>query len=286
MQSKLHAAALAFGLSTAPPPLLAFASEHSDRILEACPSLREGAVETVEIPYSLDLSTDSWGAVLSLTGEIDHHSAANIRDNIIFVPDTTQEYGAILLMINSYGGAPEQAGLILTAMDMSPHPSVTTVCASEASSAALDVLAYGDERYAFHNCTAVAHDVSYSFSSASGKYVTRYISTVEKLTDNSQNILTQNGTNLFMDEKCYKALHGRDDIPLDAMDMLRLGIVSSVINRDNTAMTVRADDPRANPPPSDWLTCVAGEDPGDDAGLQSALESCEPYAPTAPAPGR
>ncbi|MCC6598406.1 MAG: ATP-dependent Clp protease proteolytic subunit [Alphaproteobacteria bacterium] len=214
------------------------AAEHNEKILEACPSLKPGAVETAKMPYGLNLSTNDWGHVAALSGPIDSYTTATIRDSILFVPDTLKEVGDLLVMINSSGGHLEQVETITTAMNMSPHQNITTVCASEASSAALAVLAAGKERLAFPNCHAIVHNTSFNLTAASRQDIKAYLQATERADNHYKSVLTKNGANPQMDDACHEALENNGDIRLSAMDLLHLGLVDGVLSPDNQSKTV------------------------------------------------
>lgn len=241
---KLKKLAVAFSLCASTS---AFSAEHNESILNACPSLKPGAVETAEIPYGLDLSTNNWGHITSLSGTIDAHSTAALRDAILFVPDATadkEDIGDLLIMVNSPGGDLEQAETITTAMDMSPHSYITTVCASQASSSALAVLAAGHQRLAFPNCHSIVHATSYNMSNVSRKDALAHFESVARLDAYYESVLTKNGKNPQMDNNCHESLESNGEIRLSAMDLLRLGLVDGVLSPDNTSQTVLTSNPQ------------------------------------------
>lgn len=222
---------------------MAMAAEHDEHILNACPSLRPGAVETVEIPVGLDLSTNSWGNIPWLSGDIDSFSTANLVNSILFVPDATEPAGDLLLMINSPGGNLAEVETITTAMTMSPYGYVTTVCAAQASSSALAILAAGDRRLAFSNCHAIAHPTTHSLGDISRKDAEAYFKSIESPDDHYKRVLTQDGKNPQLDETCYDALDNNGDTRLSAMDLLHLRLVDGVLSPDNTSQRVLKSSP-------------------------------------------
>lgn len=222
---------------------MAMAAEHDEHILNACPSLRPGAVETAEIPVGLNLSTNSWGNITWLSGEMNSFSTANLVNSVLFVPDATEPAGDHLLMINSPGGNLEEVETITTAMSMSPYGYTTTVCAAQASSSALAILATGDRRLAFWNCHAIAHPTTHSLGDISRKDAEAYFKRTGRPDDHYENVLTQKGENPQMDKTCYYALDNNGYIRLSAMDLLHLGLVDGVLSPDNTSQTVLKSSP-------------------------------------------
>lgn len=233
MQSKtLQAFALAVGLSENGT------FDHKPEILESCPNLQDGAVPTYVIKNDISFNLQDYRTFQHL-GDVTQETALTIRNGLL-VTNGNSDYGyPNMIMVNS-GGDSEARYMITDSMNVAG--STYTVCANQASSAAMTVLANGTKRYAMENCYGIAHSIRGTYAEGTPYELIEFAKDMIKDDEKNRKIITKSS---LIDDNCYAALfyHTNGNTKLSSHDMLSLGIVDAILLSDEK-MEVRADDPR------------------------------------------
>ncbi len=265
------------------------AASHEDYILEACPNLKDGAVKTAIIKSDFSLKTAEWNMAFSIDGQITVENTTEVRDELLFSNEENHNDLPNLLIVNSSGGNSVAANNIVSAMNATNN--TITLCANQASSAALSILSNGVNRYAQDSCMGVIHNFSVEKSVWESTVDTIYFWSEENkreerfrehLDSIDKRILTKSG---FMDEKCYNTLTQNGDIYLTAKDMLKLGIVDAVLLPDNKMEVHATGDYRValqactNPAENKYLN-IADPTEEDQQTFIDAAQACyDQHAP-------
>ncbi len=263
MQRNVTALALIIGLQSP----FAGAANHSDEILDACPNLKDGAVPTEIMLSDLSFDTRHYNSITLMNGVIADENTTLTRDNILFTNQDTPDVAKNLLMINSTGGSAYSSKMVIDAMN---HTNNTiTVCANEASSAALDILASGTHRYAMENCHAISHSMRGGTSNMSADDLINHAKEIKRLDDDNRKVLT----NELLSDQCYSAIRStkNGDTVLYSDDLLSLGLIDAIL-MPNHKMKVRADDPRINYQ-SCYITELTGKTLSEEQ-ISRAYDTC------------